>query len=56
LWIDVESLLPLRWGVSIASAPERGIPPIPDYGLSFSYDASIDVRPPDGVAPPDCIR
>src|SRR6185295_3463245 len=55
LWIDVESLLPLRWGVSLPAAPEHGTPPIPDYGLSFTYDASIDVRPPDGVAPPDCI-
>lgn len=56
LWIDVESLLPLRWGVSIPPAPERGMPAIPDYGLSFTCDASIDVRPPDGVTPPDCIR
>jgi hypothetical protein len=56
LWIDVASLLPLRWSISVPAMPERGAPAIPDYGLSFTYDPAIDLRPPDGITPPDCIR
>jgi hypothetical protein len=55
LWIDNVSMLPLRWSISIPAMPD-GTPAIPDYGLSFTYDPSIDVRPPDGVTAPDCIR
>lgn len=54
LWIDVESLLPLRW--SLAMPARSDMPALPDYGLSFTYDASIDIRAPDGVAVPDCVR
>jgi hypothetical protein len=56
LWIDTVSLLPLRWSIYVPAAPAQGIPAIPDYGLFFIYDPSIDLRPPDGLSPPDCIR
>jgi hypothetical protein len=47
LWIDVETLLPLRWEVNA--------PTVPGYGVSFTYEA-FDIRAPDGVAAPECIR
>jgi hypothetical protein len=46
LWIDVETLLPLRW--------EVGAPTTPGYGVSFTYE-TLDIRAPDGVAAPQCI-
>ena len=56
LWIDVDSLLPLRWSIAFPASLERGTPALPDYGLSFTYEASVDLRPPDGVPAPDCLR
>jgi hypothetical protein len=47
LWIDVETLLPVRWEVNAPTAP--------GYGVSFTYEA-LDIRAPDGVAVPECIR
>jgi hypothetical protein len=47
LWIDIDSLLPLRWEVS-----ENGLL---KFGFDFSY-SSIDLRPPAGVPAPECIR
>jgi hypothetical protein len=47
LWIDVETLLPLRWEVHAPTAP--------GYGVSFTYEA-LDIRAPDGVVAPECIR
>jgi hypothetical protein len=54
LWIDVDTLLPLRWAVSLP--PQANAPANPDYGLSFTYDGTIDIRAPDGVTPPTCIK
>jgi hypothetical protein len=56
LWIDADSLLPLRWDASYPADPDRGIPAKPYTRVWFGYDASVDVRPPDGITPPDCIR
>lgn len=56
LWIDVESLLPTRWSLSLKPPADVALPANVEYGMSFTYDASIDVRPPDGVAVPDCVR
>ena len=42
-----ETLLPLRWDVNAPTAP--------GYGVSFTYEA-LDIRVPDGVAAPECIR
>jgi len=55
LWIDTVSLLPLRWSISMPAVPERGIPAIPDYGLSFTYDASLDLKRPDAILASDCV-
>jgi hypothetical protein len=46
LWIDTESLLPLRWEVN--KRGER------IDGFDFSY-ARIDLRPPAGIDAPECI-
>ena len=56
LWIDTVSLLPLRWSIAMPAMPDRGIPAIPDYGLSFTYDSSLDLRPPDAILSTDCVR
>jgi hypothetical protein len=56
LWIDVDSLLPLRWSLALPPPPDRAVPAIADYGLSFTYDASIDVSAPADVMPPACVR
>jgi hypothetical protein len=56
LWIDVATMLPLRWSIAVPAAPEQGVAAIPDYGLSFTYDPSLDLRPPPDVTlPTDCI-
>jgi hypothetical protein len=47
LWVDTESLLPLR-----VEFTKRGMPA---YGATFVYE-SIDIRPPAGVTPPQCIQ
>jgi hypothetical protein len=46
LWIDVATLLPLRWEISA--------PTVSGYGMSFTYEA-LDIHAPDGVATPQCI-
>jgi len=55
LWIDTASLLPVRWAVMFAGDPEHGIPAKPHTVLSVAYDERIDLRPPPGTAPPDCV-
>ena len=47
LWIDIESLLPLRFEVS-----RRGL--LTD-GFDFTYEP-IDLRPPAGIDVPQCIQ
>jgi hypothetical protein len=47
LWIDVDSLQPIRWS---ASAPGG-----PTDALTFTYDLSPEPKIPDGIAPPDCV-
>jgi hypothetical protein len=47
LWIDAESLLPLRWEVH-----SRGVA---IHTYTFSYQ-SIDLHRPAGIKAPDCIR
>jgi len=56
LWIDTTTLLPVRWSIAVPADPKRGMPAIPDYGMSFNYDVTDDVRPPDGTAAPVCVR
>jgi hypothetical protein len=56
LWIDTTSLLPVRWSMIVPLAPELGVPPSVDYGLWFTYDTASELRRPDGVAAPTCVR
>jgi hypothetical protein len=55
LWIDTASLLPVRWAIMVAADPARAIPARPHTVLSVAYDERIDLRPPPGSAPPDCV-
>jgi hypothetical protein len=55
IWIDTVSLLPLRWSISMPAIPERGIRANSDYGLSFTYDSALDLRPPDAILSTDCV-
>ena len=52
LWIDEQSLMPLRWSVTTTVSP--GVPP-DDSGFFLIPDSTIDVRPPTGVQPASCI-
>ena len=56
LWIDTTSLLPVRWSLIVPPAPELGMPPNVDYGYWFTYDAASELRPPDGITAPTCVR
>jgi hypothetical protein len=47
LWIDGESLLPLRWEVARRGVHVRG--------YDFQY-RQIDLQPPQNVSAPDCVR
>lgn len=55
LWIDTTTLLPVRWSLSVPADASRGIPAMPDYGLSFNYDTTDDLKVPDGVTAPACV-
>jgi len=55
LWIDSASLLPVRWAVMFAADPAHGIPAKPHTVLSVAYGERIDLNPPPGIAPPDCV-
>jgi hypothetical protein len=55
LWIDTESLLPVRWAVMFAAAAEHHVPAKPHTILSAQYDEASDLRPPSGASPPDCV-
>jgi hypothetical protein len=46
LWIDVDSLLPVKWEVMLEGRV--------GYELVFTY-APLDLRPPEGVEAPRCI-
>ncbi len=46
LWIDTESLLPLRWEASASGTLT--------HGFDFTYE-SIDLRRPAGIDAPQCI-
>jgi hypothetical protein len=56
LWIDTTSLLPVRWSLIVPPAPEFGVPANVDYGFWFTYDVATELRPPDGIAAPTCVR
>jgi hypothetical protein len=47
LWIDVESLRPIRWSASVPGGRTDA--------LTFTYDLSPEPQIPAGVTPPDCV-
>jgi hypothetical protein len=49
LWIDVETLLPLRWEMVVDGIATP-------YGLSFAHDPSLQIAPPKDVRAPSCVR
>jgi hypothetical protein len=55
VWIDTESLLPVRWAVMFAADPAHGVPARPHTVFSIRYDNASDLRPPSGATPPDCV-
>ena len=55
LWVDTESLLPVRWAVMSVADPEHGVPAKPYNVLSIRYDDASDIQPPPGATPPDCV-
>lgn len=48
LWLDVETLLPLRWEIMNGGVPTQ-------WGLSFAYDRSLQLKPPLGIRAPTCV-
>lgn len=56
LWVDSESLLPLRWAVTTVADPERGVRAKPYTVVEIRYGDVNDLRPPPGATPPDCVR
>jgi len=55
LWVDSESLLPLRWGVMYVADPEHGIPARPYNVFSIRYVDEGGIQPPPDATPPDCV-
>ena len=55
LWVDSESLLPLRWAVTSVADPEHGVPARPYNAFSIRYDGASDLHAPLGATPPDCV-
>ena len=58
LWVDVVTLLPVQWTLRLPPMPdfpERGLP---EFGVAFTYPdpSSVDLRPPTGVEPPQCVQ
>jgi len=49
LWIDVDSLRPIRWSASASVPGDR------TYGLIFTYDLSPEPQIPAGITPPTCV-
>jgi hypothetical protein len=48
LWIDFESLRPVRWTVAVPGASP--------YTMLFTYDVSPEPRAPAGITPSDCVQ
>ena len=56
LWVDTESLLPVRWTLMSVADPERRVPAQPYNVLTVRYDQASNIQPPRGVTPPDCVQ
>jgi hypothetical protein len=55
LWVDTESLLPVRWALMSVADPERRVPAKPYNVLTVRYDKTSNIQPPPDVTPPDCV-
>jgi hypothetical protein len=56
LWLDTDSLLPMRWSLKLPASAEHGIPAgAPDFVVWFTYLDGLDLEPPAGVPAPACI-
>ncbi|HEY1305447.1 MAG TPA: hypothetical protein VGF24_17950 [Vicinamibacterales bacterium] len=49
LWLDVRTLLPVRWEMVVDGEPT-------EIALQFVHDPSLALRPPKGVKTPTCIN
>ena len=49
LWLDVETLLPVRWEMARAGKST-------EYGLAFSYDPALRLIAPAGAPSHECVR
>ena len=56
LWLDTDSLLPVRWSLKLPASAERGIPAgAPDFAVWFTYLNGVNLEPPTDVPAPACI-
>jgi hypothetical protein len=56
LWLDTNSLLPVRWSIALPASPEQGLPAgLPDFGVVFTYLDGLDLQPPSEIVAPDCV-
>lgn len=57
LWVDVVTLLPVQWTLTLPSMPELQGRGLPEFGVAFTYPdpSSVDLQPPAGVEAPSCI-
>ena len=57
LWLDIVTLLPLQWTLKLPARPES-VGKLPEFGVAFTYPApsTVDLQPPPGITPPDCVR
>jgi hypothetical protein len=56
IFIDIETLRPVRWIITPPEEMRRELPPGFEYGVTLTYPTGITLQPPEGVAAPDCIR
>jgi len=57
LWLDVVTLLPLHWSLKLPTTPDS-VRELPEFGVAFTYPdpSTVNLQPPPGINPPDCIR
>jgi hypothetical protein len=58
LWLDVVTLLPVQWTLKLPPMPDFPGREMPEFGVAFTYPdpSSVDLQPPAGITPPDCVR
>jgi len=56
IFIDTQTLRPLRWIITLPEETRRELPPGFEYGVSLTYPTGVALQPPGGVTVPDCVR